>query len=70
MDTDTTNEAEKKEIEAKQKATQEQILEPDEAAQSAEGMSNQQDDLRADVAEDRDATPPRAADLPEESIVQ
>ncbi len=60
---------EKKVIEKVLESHEEEILEPDEAANAAEGMTNREEDLSADVAEDRDQTPPQALDIPESEIL-
>ncbi len=63
-------EEEKKVIEEVQELESEEIVEADEAASAAEGMTNRENDLSADVAEDRDSTPPSAIDVPESDIIR
>lgn len=48
----------------------ENITEVDEAAQSAEGLSNMEDHLDQEVKEDRDQTPPDAIDIPPSQIIR
>ena len=52
-------------IENDQRMNDQNIVELDEAAGSAEGLTNREDDLlnlNQEVPEDRDATPPKALD--------
>lgn len=60
-------EREEQEIEQELEKRDQDIEEVDEAAGVAEGMTDR--GLLDDVKEDRDMTPPNAADLPEDSIV-
>ncbi len=74
MDTEINSDAEtiekqKKIIEELQDEQSEDIVEADEAAGAAEGLSNASTDIHIDVAEDRDATPPSAIELSDEEIV-
>jgi hypothetical protein len=70
IDAETTEE-QKEIIEEEQEVHQNDIIEADEAAGAAEGFDNREDNiLSEDVPSDRDATPPDALELSEDSIVQ
>lgn len=65
-----TMEEQKTLLEEHRERHENEMIEMDEAANAAEGMDNRDDNmLREDVKEDRDATPPQAMDMPEDAQI-
>ncbi|MBP6975070.1 MAG: hypothetical protein KBB54_03995 [Candidatus Pacebacteria bacterium] len=61
---------EKQRIEDEQELHAEEIIEIDEAAQSAEGLTNRDDGMTDGVEEDRESTQDTEIDVPESEIIK
>lgn len=70
MNTNDDLAKEKEHIENEQELKAEEIIEIDEAAQSAEGLENRDSDIEEGVEGDRETIEDKAIDVPESEIIK